>query len=180
MQATAARGGTHRRTALRPTMPSLAQVRELTEVLRMQVPPEWEDLNGHVNVQHYTGMYDRAGTAMMALLGIGEDWVRSTRVGLFDLEHHIWFLDELHVGDEVAVHACFTGRNAKRIQGVVFLVDLTRGRLASAMEYLSTAANLDTRRTVPLPEEVARGLDGLIARVATLDWVVPSSGAISL
>jgi acyl-CoA thioesterase FadM len=161
-------------------MPTPAQVRELPEVLRMRVPAEWEDMNGHVNVQHYTGMYDRAGSAMMAMLGIDEDWVRRGRVGLFDLEHHVWFIDEVHVGDEVTVHACFTARNAKRAQGVVFLLDETRGRLASALEFLSTAANLDTRRTVTWPEAVARHFDAEIGRVASLGWAVPSSGAISV
>lgn len=165
---------------MRLTMPTLEQVRELPEVLRMRVPREWEDMNGHVNVQHYTGMYDRAGTAMMAMLGIDEEWVRRGRVGLFDLEHHVWFLDEVHVDDEVVVHACFTARNAKRAQGVVFLVDETRGRLASALEYLSTAANLDSRRTVAWPDEVARHLDAEVARLATLSWTVPVSGAISI
>ena len=165
---------------MRLTMPTLEQVRELPEVLRMRVPREWEDMNGHVNVQHYTGMYDRAGTAMMAMLGVDEEWVKRSRVGLFDLEHHIWFLDEVHVGDEVVVHACFTARNAKRAQGIVFLVDETRGRLASALEYLSTAANLDSRRTMAWPETIAARLDAEVARVAGLGWTVPVSGAIAI
>ena len=56
----------------------------------------------------------------------------------------------------------FAVRNAKRTQGVLFLVDATVGRLASAIEFVSTAANLDTRRTVALPEVVAARLDALI------------------
>ena len=165
---------------MRLPMPTLEQLRQLPEVLRMRVPPEWEDMNGHVNVQHYTGMYDRAGTAMMALLGIDEDWVRHGRIGLFDLEHHIWFLDEVHVGDEVALYTCFTARNAKRAQGLVFLVDETRERLASVLEYLSTAANLDTRRTATWPDPVASRIDAEIARTARLGWPLPGSGAISV
>jgi acyl-CoA thioester hydrolase len=51
-------------------MPSVAQVRELPVLVRHTVPPHWEDLNGHVNVQHYTELYDMAGYPFMELMGI--------------------------------------------------------------------------------------------------------------
>ena len=57
----------------------------------MQVPQEWEDLNGHVNVKHHLGMYDLTKEAMLEMLGISEEWVRTGRTGIFDLEHHIWY-----------------------------------------------------------------------------------------
>jgi len=161
-------------------MPTLEQLQALTELCRMTVPAEWQDINGHVNVQYYLTMYDRAGPPMFAALGIDEDWIRRERVGLFDLEHHIWFLGEIHVGHEVIAYVRFGSRNAKRTQGVLFLFDATVGRLASAIEFVSTAADLDTRRTVPLPEVVARHLDASIASQAMLDWPMPVSGAMSI
>jgi len=165
---------------LRPTMPTPAQVRELPELARFTVPREWQDLNGHVNVQHYLTMYDLAGPPMLEALGIDEDWVRRERVGLFDLEHHIWYLDEIHVGHEVTAHMRFTARNVKRAHGVLFLVDLTVGRLSSAIEFLSTAAHLDTRRTVALPALVADRLDALVVDQAALGWETPRSGTMSI
>ena len=165
---------------MRPKMPTLAQLRALPELCRLIVPAEWQDINGHVNVQYYLAMYDRAGPPMCAAIGIDADWIRRERVGLFDLEHHIWFLGEIHVGHEVAAHVRFGARNAKRTQGVLFLLDATAGRLASAIEFISTAADLDTRLTVALPEVVARHLDASIAAQATLDWPMPVSGAMSI
>jgi acyl-CoA thioester hydrolase len=161
-------------------MPTVVQVRELPELCRLGVPRDWEDINGHVNVQYYLRMYDLTAVPMLEALGIDEDWVRRERVGLFDLEHHIWYLDEIHVGHEVSAHVRFADRNAKRTRGVLFLLDATRERLASAIEFVSTAAHLDTRRTVALPEPVAANLDAMIAAQAALDWPLPACGAISI
>ena len=110
---------------MRVTMPTPEQVRQLPELVRVRVPKEWEDLNGHVNVKHHLTMYDMTSDPLLELLGISEEWVRTQRLGLFDLEHHIWFLNEVHVGEEVALFLSFTARNEKRVQGHVFLLNVT-------------------------------------------------------
>ena len=161
-------------------MPTPEQVRQLPELLRVRVPREWEDLNGHVNVKHHLGMYDMTGDPMLALLGISEQWVRTERIGLFDLEHHIWYQNEVHVGEEVGLFLRFTARNLKRAQGLVFLLNLTHDRLASVVEFVSISVHLDTRRSVPLPEGVAQRLDDLVRQQEALSWPAPRSGAISL
>lgn len=161
-------------------MPTLDQIRQLPELVRLRVPAEWEDMNGHVNVRHHLGMYDLTNDPLLELLGISEAWVRSQRVGLFDLEHHIWYQNEVHVGEEVALCIRFTARDVKRAQGVVFLFNLVQGRMASAIEFLSIAAHLDTRRAAPLPEIVASRLDDLIRQQQDLAWPAPRSGAISI
>jgi len=161
-------------------MPSAAQVRELPELCRIHVPNDWQDLNGHVNVQYYLRMYDLAGAPMLEALGVDEAWVHRERIGLFDLEHHIWYLGEIHVGHEVTAHLRFGVRNARRVQGVLFLVDATVGRLASAIEFVSAAVHLDTRRTVPLPEVIVTHLDALIQAQEGLGWPLPRSGAMSI
>lgn len=165
---------------MRVTMPTTAQVRQLPELVRVRVPQEWEDLNGHVNVQHHLTMYNMTTDPLLALLGISEDWVRVARRGLFDLEHHIWYLNEAHVGDEVSLHLRMTGRNAKRVIGQVYLVNVTQDALASVIEFVTAAADLDARRTVPLPDIVAKSIDDMIAATAHLEWTAPASGAISI
>jgi acyl-CoA thioester hydrolase len=161
-------------------MPTPEQVRQLPELVRVRVPQEWEDLNGHVNVKHHLTMYDMTSDPLLDLLGISERWVRTERVGLFDLEHHIWYVNEVHVGEEVGLYLGLTARNAKRVQGHVFLLNLTHDRLASVVEFVSSAAHLDLRRTVPLPDVVASAIDGLIAIQQALHWAAPRSGAISI
>jgi len=165
---------------LRVTMPTAAQVRQLPELARVRVPREWEDINGHVNVQHHLGLYDMTTDRLMALLGISREWVRQQRVGIIDLEHHIWFQRELFAGEEVAAYLRFTARNAKRVQGIVFMLDETDGTLASAIEFVSMALDLDARRAIALPEVVARNIDTLLDTHAALAWAAPTSGAMHI
>lgn len=160
-------------------MPTAEQVRQLPVLLELTIPAGWEDLNGHVNVQHYVAIYDRAGWPLLDWLGIDESRFRVDQAGLFDLEHHIWFLAEMHVGDVVTAHMRFLGLGPKRFHGVMFIVNATRGRVACALEFVSTGADLRTRRAAPLPADVARRLQELIAEHSRLSWPAPRCGAIA-
>jgi acyl-CoA thioester hydrolase len=159
-------------------MPTAEQVRRLPELARLRVPHEWEDLNGHVNVQHHLQLYNLTTDRLMALLGISRQWVEQQRIGIIDLEHHIWFQRELFAGEEVAAYLRFTARSVKRVHGTVFMLDETDGTLASAIEFLSMAIDLDARRAVPLPDVIARNIDNLLRSHETLGWAAPASGAI--
>lgn len=160
-------------------MPTVAQVLELPSLMERTVPAEWQDLNGHVNVRHYLELFDAASWPMLAAFGLDERVFLERRQGLFDLEHHLWYLSELHVGDAVSVHSRFVARSAKRFHGVMFAVDRTHGRLASVFEYVSSGADLDTRRTAPLAAEFAVELDRQIEANSRLAWPAPLCGVIA-
>lgn len=161
-------------------MPAASQLGALPELGRVRVPPQWLDMNGHVNVQHYLGMYNLTSDALLELLGISGDWVRRERLGLVDLEHHIWFNRELHAGEEVALFIRFVGRDAKRVLGLMFMLNVADGEIASVIEFISLAVNLETRRAAPLPPAVAERIDALVRDHEALAWPAPRSGAISL
>ena len=160
-------------------MPSVEQVDELPSLMERRIPPEWQDLNGHVNVRHYLELYDAASWPMLVQFGLDERSFTEDRLGLFDLEHHLWYLAELHVGDLVTVHSRFVARTPKRYHGVMFIVNRTRSRLASAFEYVSSGADLDARRTAPLPERFTAGFDRMLAVHARLAWPAPLCGVMS-
>jgi acyl-CoA thioester hydrolase len=160
-------------------MPGVEQVLQLPVLMERVIPPEWQDLNGHVNVRHYLELYDAASWPSLAEFGLDASAFLERRQGLFDLEHHLWYLDELHVGDVVTVHWRFLARTLKRFHGVMFVVNRTRGRLASVFEYVSSGADLDARRTAPLPVEFAARLDRLIADSEALAWSAPVCGVMS-
>jgi len=161
-------------------MPTIEQLDALPSLMERRIPREWEDLNGHVNVRHYLELYDAASWPMLAAFGLDERIFLEHRQGLFDLEHHLWYLSELHAGDTVTVHSRMLERNAKRFHGVMFVVDRTRRQLASAFEYVSTGADLDARRTAPLPAEFAAQLDRVIAEHSRLAWSAPVCGVMSV
>jgi acyl-CoA thioester hydrolase len=161
------------------TMPTVEQVLELPSLMERVVPAAWQDLNGHVNVRHYLELFDAASWPMLAAFGLDERIFLERRQGLFDLEHHLWYLSELHVGDTVSVHARFIARSVKRFHGVMFAVDRTRGRLASVFEYVSSGADLDSRRTAPLNADLATAIDREIAAHSRLAWPAPVCGVIA-
>jgi acyl-CoA thioester hydrolase len=158
--------------------PTVAQVLQLPSLTIRTVPPGWQDMNGHVNVRHYLEIYDEASRPLLPVLGlVGLEGDGGQ--GLFDLEHHIAYLAELHVGDQVSAHLRVVGRNAKRFHGVMFIVNHTRRQLASTLEFISSAADLAARRTMPLPDGAARWLDEAIAAQARLDWPAPLCGVMA-
>ena len=161
-------------------MPAMHEVDQLPPLLERTIPAAWEDLNGHVNVRHYLELYDQAGWPMLSQIGIEEHHFHEERRGLFDLEHHIWYLAEMHVGDLVTVHSRILERNAKRFHGVMFVANRTQQRVASAFEYVTTGADLEARSTAPLPDTVAARLDEIIAADVRLSWPAPVCGVISV
>jgi acyl-CoA thioester hydrolase len=160
-------------------VPSVEHVRALECLVEYVVPPEWQDINGHVNVRHYLDLYNLAGDAVFTQMGVTEDYFLKEHRGFFDLEHHIWYLAELHVGDRVSVHTRYVARSGKRYQGLLFVVNLSRPAVACVLEFVSTGANLASRRAEDFAPQVAARLDALIATHAKLPWPAPLSGAIS-
>jgi hypothetical protein len=77
------------------------------------------------------------------------------------------------------VHSRILDRTAKRYHGVMFIVNRTRVRLSSVFEYVSSGADLEARRTAPLPAVFAARLDQMIATDARLAWPAPVCGVMS-
>lgn len=164
------------RAAKKKGFPSPEQVRQLPVQLTMSVPPEWEDRNGHVNVQYYMALYELGGWVVLEEVGIDEDWFKGHRVSQFDLEHHLHYRSELRVGDTISTYSRVLARSVKRFHGMYFIVDETRNRLAATVEYITSSVDMRNRRTSPFPDELSRGLDLLLAKHSMLEWPAPVCG----
>ena len=114
--------------------PGLDQIRELRVQLEMAIPPEWEDRNGHVNVQFYLALFELGGWVVLDEVGIGEAWFQSQQFSQFDLEHHLYYRAEIRVGDEVSAYNRVLARSGKCFHGMYFIVNETRSRLAATLE----------------------------------------------
>lgn len=160
----------------RPTMPGVKEVQQLPMLLRKVIPPEYEDFNGHMNIQHYLGLYDEAGMPFFEQFGIDERYFSVDRQGIFDLEHHLFYLAEIHIGDTVTVHSRLLARTAKRLHGLWFIVNETRNQLSNSFEFVTSHADLNARRTAPFPEELAEKFDAVIEEHSRLVWDAPVCG----
>lgn len=158
-------------------LPSFDQLAELDLVLKTTAPPEYEDLNGHVNVVHHLSLHMQVCMAALAQAGV-EARVADDGFTIFSAEHHLTYLNEIRIGDELEGRARLLGRGAKTVHGVSVLTDVTTGTIAGLCEWVQMAVDLNERRSTPFPEHVAAALDATIAQHATLPWSLPRAGTM--
>lgn len=159
--------------------PKIEQLRELPVQLSMAIPPQWEDRNGHVNVQFYLALYELGGWVVLEEIGVDEAWFSRHQVSQFDLEHHLNYRAELKVGDRVSTYSRVLGRSERRFHGMYFIVNETSRRLAATLEYITASVDMTTRRTAPFQSELANGLDRLVEKHKELSWPAPVSGTMN-
>ena len=164
----------------RPVFPTIEQIRQLPVHLVMPVPSDWEDRNGHVNVQYYLTLYELGGYEVLEEIDLGADYLKQSQFGMFDFEHHLSFRAEIHVGDRVSTFNRLLAINQKRFHGMYFIVNDTRGELACTIEYLTAGVDLKTRRTCAFPDDLMKGLQVQLKRHQALPWPAPVCGAINV
>jgi acyl-CoA thioester hydrolase len=164
----------------RVASPTPEQVRQLPLLYEVTIPPEYEDVNGHMSIGHYMVIHDQTATPFYASLGMDESYFTERRRGIMDVEHHLHYLAEVLVGDVVAVHSRMLERSEKAVHGMWFMLDRTRERLANTLEWVTLHVDLDARRAAPFAPEVTAELDRQIEYGRTLGWEVPVCGVMGL
>jgi acyl-CoA thioester hydrolase len=165
---------------MHPPAISLDQIASLPEIYRTTIPAAYEDRNGHMNVRWYLVLYDEAGDAMYPTLGLTDEYLAASGTGGFDLEHHLWYLSEVRVGDAVAIRLRMLARSQKLCHYMMFMVNETRGRLSSLFECVHAHADLKARRTAAFPAQAIAAIDALIAAQQALPWPAPVSGSMAV
>ncbi|MGH1565742.1 thioesterase family protein [Mumia sp. DW29H23] len=159
--------------------PTLDDLDALGALMTRTAPPEFQDMNGHVNVRHHYGMHmDGAAQGFVESFDLGEGWLDRTGQSAFSVEHHITFHSEILVGHEVSVHLRMLGRSDKAMHAMTILLDRSTGKVASTLEYVEVYVDLTTRRATAMPEELTKPLDALLEEHADLDWDLPRSRAM--
>lgn len=162
----------------RPPAIPLDKITTLKLVYRLTIPPEYQDYNGHMNIRWYIVIFDDAGLPFYDDVGLTPEYLKANDAGGFDLEHHIHYLNEVHVGDTVAVYLRMVSCSAKRMHYLMFMVNETRGVLASIFECVNSFADLKARRTAPYPPDIAARIQALADEHAALEWPAPVSGVM--
>lgn len=160
-------------------IPSFEEIRQLPADFSMEVPPDWEDRNGHVNVQYYQTLYGLGGWQILENIGIDEKYLAQYNGGIFDLEHHTRYLAEIHVGETVSLHNRMFGKNDQLFHGIFYILNETNQALSCSIEYLSAYIDLNVRRVAPFPQDMVTKLDKLLSEHSAMNWQSPVCGAIS-
>lgn len=133
-----------------------------------------------MNVRWYVALFDDAGDTLHEWMGLTPAYHASHGTGTFDLEYHINFISEVLPGEDIIVYVRLVAHSAKILHYVMFLVNVTRGKLAATLECLNAFADLSTRRVAPWPSEVAARLSTAVEADRKLDWAPPLSGAMKI
>ena len=160
----------------RHIQPSLEEVIQLPMTHQERVIPDYLDEMGHMNVQFYTKMFDRAIDSVFRMIGFDGDYMEQNGAGSFALETHTCYLAEARVDHDVVIHSRFIGRTAKRFQVMHFMINETRGRLAATLEVVAAHIDMSDRRMSPFPDQMAGKIEHYVQQHQGLDWEAPLCG----
>jgi acyl-CoA thioester hydrolase len=160
--------------------PTYDQLAALPAYAEQPVPIAFEDVNGHLNVRHYTGIASEGLDESLVALGIPQNWPVAAGHACFSAEHHLTYLSELRTGDAMSARVRLLGRSERAAHALVYLLDDTHRRLSYVMEEVFLHIDMETRRTAPWPADVAANLDRRVAEDAALPWPVATSGCLAL
>lgn len=160
--------------------PTYADVATLPVSLEQSVPVAFEDINGHLNIRHYVGIASEGLDDSLVELGIPQMWPISAGQACFTAEHHMTYLAEVKTGDKISVRVRLLGRSERAAHVLVYLLDETHQRVSYVMEEIFLHVSMETRRTSPWPDDVAKAFDEKIAEHAALSWTAETSGSMAL
>lgn len=157
---------------------SFEQAQQLPCYHREIIPESYIDIMGHVNVRYYMALFDEGSWKFFESLGMSANYYRENHAGGFALRHFITYVNEIRVGETVAMHTRLLARSDKRIHSMNFLVNESTQSIAATLEALGTHADMKIRRTSPYPPQIAEKLDAMIAEHHKLDWEAPTCGIL--
>jgi acyl-CoA thioesterase FadM len=143
------------------------------------VPVAFEDINGHLNVRHYTGIASEGLDESLVELGIPQNWPTLGHA-CFSAEHHVTYLNELRTGSTMSARVRLLGRSERAGHVLVYLLDDTNKRLSCVMEEIFLHIDMGTRRTAPWPADVAAAIDERVAEHAHIPWEPDATGCMAL
>ncbi|NYG59874.1 acyl-CoA thioester hydrolase [Nocardioides daedukensis] len=160
-------------------LPTYEQVTQIPATRTASVGEDFLDYNGHMNIRYYLDLNSWAADDLCTLAGIDDAYRAERGLGVFTLEHHIRYAAELRLGDSIAVHPQLLARSAKTAHMICYLVDPARRLVANTLELVLAHVSLEARRIEPFPDDVASGLDKVLADQPVVDWQPPLCGVMA-
>ncbi len=113
------------------------------------------DHMGHMNVMWYVGKFDEATWNLFALIGITPEYIREQGHGMAAVQQNITYKQELIAGDVVVVRSQVLEVREKVIRFQHELINEGNDELAAVCELTGVHLDLRTRKSRPLPPEIA-------------------------
>lgn len=152
-------------------------ISELPLTYSGRVQSENLDSLGHMNVMWYAHFFDRATWAFYETIGFGKEYHHGTN-GSFALEAHSQFLNELRLGEKFSIYTRALARRDKVFHLMHFMQRDSDHSLAATIEALGIHIDMTKRKSVSMPDSIAKAWEHVIAEHAALDWEAPISGSL--
>lgn len=124
------------------------------ETFRGVVYPWHCDHLGHMNVQHYVGMFDQATCHLFQRAGIDFEEGLERGQALVDVRHTIQYKAEQRVGSLVRIESAFTRIGTTSLTFLHRMFNCRTGVLAATSEVVAVHFDLETRTGLPIPDEL--------------------------
>ncbi|TXS95831.1 thioesterase [Parahaliea maris] len=130
--------------------------------LKVVVPKEWIDVNGHMNATHYGLVVYDAHFNFTEAIGLGEEYVKSTNCGKAVLESHMIYEREVSEGDELEIKSWLLAVDQKRLHFFHEVYNKTRVCRAAVSEQVDIHIDLVARRSSEIPQELYCRLQDIV------------------
>jgi acyl-CoA thioester hydrolase len=110
---------------------------------------------GHMNVQHYVGMFDQAAYHYQAELGFELHEIMADQGEIpVDVRHTIQYVQEQRVGSLVIVESCLTRIGTKSLTFLHRMKNRSTGAIAATSEIVAVYFDLATRKSLVIPKDL--------------------------
>ena len=156
----------------------LTELEALPITNQQEIPEEYRDVFGHMNVMWYTRLFGYSFDKFGGLFGFDVAYFRANLIGSFALETHLRYLSEVCIAQHITIRSRALDRSEKRIHYIHFMTVDETGTLAATAEHISAHIDMRTRRMSPMPPDVCARFDELVARQNQLPWDPPVCGSM--
>lgn len=133
------------------------------DISRTIVMPSHCDTYGHMNVRHYAAMFDDAGWHVLAKAGISLTDVRRRGLGTVVATLTIDFHHEITAGQLALIQGAITKVGTKSFSYELRLLEADSMMHCATQKAVEVCFDTKARKGVPLPEDMKRKLEALLA-----------------
>jgi acyl-CoA thioester hydrolase len=127
---------------------------DYVETFRGVVYPWHCDHLGHMNVQHYVGMFDQALGHLLLRLGLRLKRDGEPKRAFVDVKHIVEYKRELRVGSMVWIESAPLEVGNKSLRCMNRMFNAETGEISATSEMIAVHFDLQARKAVPIPDEM--------------------------
>ena len=117
------------------------------------VYPWHHDQMGHMNVQHYVGMFDGGTWNLFAEVGLTSEWMKNNDRGMAAVQMNISYRREMTSGDLVEVRSGFLNVSERKVMFVHETINRQTGDVAAVAEITGVMLDSVKRKSALIPQE---------------------------